>query len=80
MKQVDNIDDHLVVHDAASITVAGVLGLAAGAITQSPEAGVLAAATVSALGIGSMRLAPVRRGVNRAAITVAASLPKRGEK
>lgn len=80
MKQVDSLDDHLVVHDTASLTIAGVLGLAAGAVTQSPEVGIAAAGAVSALGIGGMRVTPVRRGVNRAALVVAATLPRKGEK
>lgn len=71
MKQVENLDDHLVVHDTASLTVAGVLGLAAGAMTGSPELGLAAAGVISATGIGGMRIGPVRRGVNRAALTLA---------
>lgn len=71
MKPVENVDEHNVIHDAATLSVAGVLGLAAVAVTGSPEVGFAAAGTISALGIGAMRVGPVRRGVNRLALELA---------
>lgn len=77
MKPIENVDDHLVVHDAASVTVAGVLGAAAVAVTGSPEAGVAAAGVIAVMGIGGMKVGPVRRTVNRAAIAVSNAMPER---
>lgn len=71
MKPVESIDDHLVAHDVASLTAAGVLGLTATAVTGSPELGLATAAVMSLTGIASMRIGPVRRGVNRAAMVAA---------
>ena len=71
MKPLDSIDDHSVAHDATSVGVGGVLGLVAAAVTGSPEAAVVTAGAVTALGIGGMRLGPIRRGINRAVISVA---------
>lgn len=71
MKPINDVDDHLVAHDVASITVAGVLGAAAVAITGSPETGLAAAGFIAATGIGGMKVGPVRRTVNRAALAVA---------
>ena len=76
MKPIQNVDDHLVAHDVASITVAGVLGAAAVAVTGSPELGIAAASAITATGIGGMRVGPVRRGVNRMAIAVSDMLPE----
>lgn len=70
MKPIQDVDDHLVAHDVASITVAGVLGAAAVAVTGSPEAGIAAAGLIAATGIGGMKVGPVRRTVNRAALAV----------
>lgn len=70
MKPIQDVDDHLVAHDVASITVAGVLGAAAVAVTGSPEVGVAAAGLIATAGIGGMKVGPVRRTVNRAALAV----------
>lgn len=77
MKPIENVDDHLVVHDVVSVTVAGVLGAAATAVTGSPEAGVAAAGVITTIGIGGMKVGPVRRTVNRAAIAVSNAMPER---
>lgn len=79
MKPIEDVDDHLVVHDVASVTVAGVLGAAAVAVTGSPEAGVAAAGVIATMGIGGMKVGPVRRTVNRAAIAVSNAMPERKE-
>jgi hypothetical protein len=71
VKPIKDVDDHLVAHDVASITVAGVLGAAAVAVTGSPEAGIAAAGVIATTGIGGMKVGPVRRTVNRAALAVA---------
>jgi hypothetical protein len=77
VKPIKDVDDHLVAHDVTSITVAGVLGAAAVAVTGSPEAGVAAAGVIAATGIGGMKIGPVRRGVNRAVLAVADVIPER---
>jgi hypothetical protein len=71
VKPIKDVDDHLVAHDVASITVAGVLGAAAVAVTGSPEAGIAAAGVIATTGIGGMKVGPVRRTVNRATLAVA---------
>lgn len=71
MKPVDSTDSHLVAHDVTSLGTAGVLGLTATAVTGSPEAGLVTAALISVTGIGSMRIGPVRRTVNRAVVAAA---------
>lgn len=77
MKPIEDVDDHLVVHDVASVTVAGVLGAAAMAVTGSPEAGVAATGVIATMGIGGMKVGPVRRTVNRAAIAMSNAMPER---
>jgi hypothetical protein len=69
-KVIKNTDDHLVIHDVASIALAGVLGIAGALATGSSEVGVLAGGVVASAGIGGMRIGPVRRGVNSAAIAL----------
>lgn len=66
-----HIDEHTVAHDATSLSVAGVLGLTAAAVTGSPEMAFIAAGAVSAAGIGAMRIGPVRRAVNQGVLAVA---------
>jgi hypothetical protein len=77
VKPIEDVDDHLVVHDVTSITVAGVLGATAAAVTGSPEAGVAAAGVIATMGIGGMKVGPVRRTMNRAAIAVSNAMPER---
>lgn len=76
---IETPDDHLVIHDAASVSIAGVLGIAGAMVTGSPEVGVLASGVIAAAGIGSMRIGPVRRGVNSVALALANS-EREGEK
>ncbi len=65
------MDDHLVIHDATVLGIAGALGGAAGVVSGSPEIGAATAMTVAGLGISAMsKIGPVRRTVNRAAIAV----------
>lgn len=65
------MDDHLVIHDATVLGIAGALGGAAGVVSGSPEIGAATALTVAGLGISAMsKIGPVRRTVNRAAIAV----------
>lgn len=72
MKKIGSLDDHLVVHDATILGIAGALGGAAGAVTGSPEIGAVTAMTVAGLGISAMsKVGPLRRAVNRTAIAVA---------
>lgn len=67
-----DVDQHLVAHDTTTLGVAGVLSLAAVAVTGSPEIAIATAGAVSATGIGAMRyLGPVRRTVNRSAFALA---------
>jgi hypothetical protein len=68
---VKDIDEHTVVHDATSLSMAGVLGLTAAAVTGSPEMALITASAVSAAGIGAMRIGPVRRAVNQGVLAVA---------
>ncbi len=69
--KIQSTDDHLVLHDATILAVAGVLGGAAGAVSGSPEIGAATAMTVAGLGITAMaKVGPVRRTVNRAVIAV----------
>ena len=70
MKKIENADDHLVLHDVAAIGVSTALGVAATALTGDPAAGLATAGFLSAVGIGGMRVGPVRRGVNRVALAV----------
>lgn len=69
-KVIEDTDDHLVVHDAATVAIAGVLGVVGTAITGSPEIGLATSGIAVATGIGSMRIGPVRRGVNAAALAL----------
>lgn len=71
MKKILTVDDHLVIHDATVLGIAGALGGAAGVVSGSPEIGAATAMTVAGLGISAMsKIGPVRRTVNRAAIAV----------
>lgn len=71
MKRILTVDDHLVIHDATVLGIAGALGGAAGVVSGSPEIGAATAMTVAGLGISAMsKIGPVRRTVNRAAIAV----------
>lgn len=69
-KIIEDVDDHLVIHDVASIVLAGVLGAVGALATGSPEIGVTATGMIAATGICSMRVGPVRRGVNAAALAL----------
>ncbi|AXH66292.1 hypothetical protein SEA_SATIS_131 [Streptomyces phage Satis] len=68
---IQDPDDHLVLHDAACVGIAGVLGAAGAIVTGSPEVGLMATGVMAATGIGSMNIGPVRRGVNRVAMALA---------
>lgn len=70
MKKIENTDDHLALHNVATIGVSTVLGAAATAITGDLAAGLATAGFLSAVGIGGMKVGPVRRGLNRAALAV----------
>jgi hypothetical protein len=71
VKRILTVDDHLVIHDATVLGIAGALGGAAGVVSGSPEIGAATAMTVAGLGISAMsKIGPVRRTVNRAAIAV----------
>lgn len=76
MKKINHLDEHLVMHDATTIGAATVLGVAAAVITGEPGAGLATTGLLSAVGIGGMRVGPVRRTVNRAALAVAEITPK----
>jgi hypothetical protein len=67
---IEDVDAHLVIHDAASVALAGVLGVAGALATGSPGVGVVAAGLVATTGICSMRIGPLRRGVNSVAISL----------
>jgi hypothetical protein len=68
---IQDPDDHLVIHDVASVVVAGALGMAGALVTGSPEVGLMATGAMAVTGIGSMRIGPVRRGINTVAMTLA---------
>lgn len=80
MKKLDHLDEHLVVHDAATVGAATILGVAAAVITGEPGAGLATTGLLSAVGIGGMKVGPVRRTVNRAALAVAEVAPKQGDR
>lgn len=68
--KVQDPDDHLVIHDVASLGIAGVFGLVGTAVTGSPEVGLAATSVITATGIAGMRVGPVRRAINGAAIAL----------
>lgn len=69
-KIIKDADDHLVVHDVATVAIAGVLGVVGTAVSGSPEVGLATSGIAIATGIGSMRIGPIRRGVNAAALAL----------
>lgn len=77
MKGIQSIDDHLVVHDVTTVGISTTLGVLASAVTGDPATGVATAAILTAAGIGAMKVGPVRRSVNRAAVAVAEIVPER---
>lgn len=77
MKGIENIDDHLVIHDATTVGISTTLGVLASAVTGDPATGIATAAVLTAAGIGAMKVGPVRRSVNRAAVVVAEIAPGR---
>ena len=68
MKTVESTEDHLVLHDATILVAAGWMGAVAAAIAGDPAVGFTTASVLSAVGIGGMKVGPVRRGVNRVAM------------
>lgn len=70
-RTIQNPDDHLVIHDATSITLGVVLGAATGAASSSPELGAAVTMIICTAGIAAMKIGPVRRGINRTAMAVA---------
>lgn len=70
-KTVENIDDHTVAHDTATLGISTTLGVAAAAVTGDPAVGVATTVGLTAIGIGAMRVGPVRRTVNRAVLAFA---------
>lgn len=79
MNSIESIDDHLVIHDAATVGISTALGVVASAVTGDPAAGVATTIILAAAGIGAMEIGPVRRGVNRAALAVADAVPSKPE-
>lgn len=70
MKRIEDIDDHLVAHDAATLAVSGALGVVAAAVRMLVVATPTAGSPVTAAGIGGMKVGAVRRTVNRAVLAV----------
>jgi len=70
VKRIEDIDDHLVAHDAATLAVSGALGVVAAAVTGDPAVGVATTGILTAAGIGGMKVGAVRRTVNRAVLAV----------
>lgn len=64
------LDRHLVAHDTCTLALASICGAAGAAVSQSAEAGLVMSGAITFLGIASMRVGPLRRGVNRVALTV----------
>jgi hypothetical protein len=62
------LDQHLVIHSAATLGFAALCGAIGGALMRSWEVSVLMAGAVTTLGILAMRVGPVRRGINRLAL------------
>jgi hypothetical protein len=64
------LEQHLVIHSAATLALAVLCGAAGGLVVHSWAVGVLMVATVMTLGVLAMRLGPVRRSINRVALAV----------
>lgn len=67
------LDQHLVIHSAATLAFAAVCGATGGLATRSWEISILMAGVVMTLGVLAMRIGPVRRGINRVALAAAGS-------
>lgn len=80
MKKIENVDQHLVVHDAATVAISGALGGVVAAVTGDPVVGMTATGVLAATGIGGMKVGPVRRAVNRAALAIAEVVPRSGDR
>lgn len=59
------LDQHLVAHDVAALTMGGALGALAALVSGSMGVGAATALLLSALGIALMRVSAVRQAVNR---------------
>lgn len=60
-----NLNQHLVIHDAAALALAAVLGLVAFIFSDSLMLGLATVVLLSGVGIGMMRVSFFRRLVNR---------------